>query len=69
MALTKHADPYDQDLMRDMKLAQERDGVSLTKQVFDFLAVRSSGAGLTFEEYLYFGSAQAGAQRIRRLYG
>ena len=55
MALTKHADPYDQDLMRDMKLAQERDGVSLTKQVFDFLAVRSSGAGLTFEEYLYFG--------------
>ncbi len=55
MALTKKAAPYDQNLMRDMKIAQERHGVSLGKQLADFMALRNAGSGLTFEEYLYFG--------------
>ncbi len=54
MALSGKAAAYDQDLMRDMKIAQERHGASLTKQVMDFLALRSAGTGLTFEEYLFF---------------
>jgi len=54
MALAKKAGSYDQDLMRDMKIAQERHGVSLSKQVFDFLVLRGTGAGLSFEEYHYF---------------
>ncbi|MEM8770186.1 MAG: sugar-transfer associated ATP-grasp domain-containing protein [Pseudomonadota bacterium] len=52
MALAKKAGGYDIDLMRDMKRAQEKFGVSLSKQVMDFMAVRS--LGLSFEEYLYF---------------
>lgn len=55
MALAKKAAPYDIDLMRDMKIAQERHGAGLGKQISDFLALRMTGGGLTFEEYLYFG--------------
>jgi len=54
MALSKKADRYDQDLMRDMKIAQERHGASLSKQVFDFLALRGAGTGMSFEEYHFF---------------
>ncbi len=53
MALAKNADSYDLDPMRDMKTAQEKFGASLTKQVMDFLALRSA-SGMRFEEYLYF---------------
>lgn len=55
MALAKKAAPYDLDLMRDMKIAQERCGAGLGKQISDFLALRMTGGGLSFEEYLYFG--------------
>ncbi len=55
MALAKKAAAYDLDLMRDMKIAQERFGAGLGKQIGDFLALRASGGGLSFGEYLYFG--------------
>lgn len=55
MALAKKAGPYDLDLARDIKMAQERHGVSLGRQISDFLALRNAGSGLSFHEYLYFG--------------
>ncbi|WDI33085.1 sugar-transfer associated ATP-grasp domain-containing protein [Hyphococcus flavus] len=55
MALANKAAPYDVDLMRDMKIAQTRHGASFMKQVSDFLALRSAGTGMSFEEYLFFG--------------
>lgn len=54
MAIANKAGPYDLDISRDMQIAKEKFGVGLTKQVGDFLALRSSGAGLNFEEYIYF---------------
>lgn len=54
MALAKKAAPYDIDLARDMKLAQEKHGAGFGKQITDFLALRSAGTGLSFDEYHYF---------------
>lgn len=54
MAVSKKAGSYDQDLMRDMKVVQERLGIGLTRQVLDYLALAGAGTGLTFEEYHFF---------------
>ena len=54
MALAKTAAPYDVDLARDMKLAQEKHGAGFGKQIADFLALRSAGTGLSFDEYHYY---------------
>jgi len=55
MALVQKAAPYDLDLARDMAVAQKKYGAGFGKQIADFLALRVSGAGLSFDEYIYFG--------------
>lgn len=55
MALAKQAAPYDLDLARDMQTVAKNHGAPLGKQVGDFLALRLSGAGLSFQEYIYYG--------------
>lgn len=55
MALAKEAAHYENNLLHDMQTAQKKYGVSLTKQLADFLALRRAGTGLTFEEYIRYG--------------
>ena len=55
MALAEKASPYDLDVARDMQIASKRYGASFGKQVGDFLALRMAGAGMSFEEYIYYG--------------
>lgn len=55
MAIANRAGPYDLDVARDMQAIAKNGGVTLGKQVGDFLALRLSGAGLSFEEYIYYG--------------
>jgi len=54
MSLAKEAPNYDIDTKRDLQRVQQEKGVTLFKQVGDFLHARKVKTGLTMEEYLAF---------------
>ncbi|MEZ5893884.1 MAG: sugar-transfer associated ATP-grasp domain-containing protein [Parvularculaceae bacterium] len=59
MALAKEAAHYKNNLVDDMQAIQRKHGVSLVKQLSDFMALRQAGTGMSFEEYIRYGLFKA----------